>query len=98
MAERGKQIASIKLEMEQGQIAEIAKAGQLESFIESAVRLFKRDLKAELVAGSAVSTALFYVDDDFGTGPRPPFWHQIRATELLEERVKVLEKEFAVRR
>lgn len=87
----GNPIGSVTLDVDKDQIAEIAAAGRLEAFIERATELFRRDLKAELVAGSAVRTELFAIDDDFGTGPRPPFWHRIRSLELLEERVRELE-------
>jgi hypothetical protein len=84
MAEKN-EIGTITLKIDQQQLRKIATSGRLEKFIEKATELFKRDLKAELVKESVSSseTALFLYDDEFGTGPRPPHWHNIARIELL---------------
>jgi len=90
-----REIGKITLEINPEQLERIAGSGRMEEFIAKATTLFNRDLKAELVKGSAssVSTALAYMEnDDFGTGPRPPFWHNIAQIDELKARINTLEK------
>lgn len=90
-----KEIGKITLEINPEQLERIISNGRMEEFISKATKLFNRDLKAELVKGSAssVGTALAYMDnDDFGTGPRPPFWHNIGQIDELKVRINALEK------
>jgi hypothetical protein len=94
-----KQIGQIALEIDAGQLKKIAEAGRLEEFAEKAAALFALDLKSELVAGStsSVNTKLVFFDnDEFGTGPRPPHWHNIGKIDNLQSRISALEKVIAL--
>ena len=89
------ELAKITLKIDPEQLKKIAQSGRLETFIEKATELFRRDLKAELVkeATSSIDTSLFLLDDDeFGTGPRPPWWHYIATLEALTKRIEVIEQ------
>jgi hypothetical protein len=94
MAKDDKELAKITLQIDAQQLRSIANAGRLEEFISKATEIFARDLKAELVkeSVSSVGTALFLFDDEFGTGPRPPFWHNIARIDALISRIDVLEQ------
>jgi ferric iron reductase protein FhuF len=94
MAKDDKEFAKITLQIDAQQLKTIANKGRLEEFIAKATEIFARDLKAELVkeSVSSVGTALFLFDDEFGTGPRPPFWHNIARIDALTLRLDVLEQ------
>ena len=94
MAKEDKELAKITLQIDAQQLRSIANAGRLEEFIAKATEIFARDLKTELVkeSVSSVGTALFLFDDEFGTGPRPPFWHNIARIDALIARIDVLEQ------
>lgn len=89
-----KSIGQITLEIDKEQLKRITQEGRLEEFAEKAAAIFARDLKSELVAGSvsSVNTNLAYLVDDFGTGPRPPHWHNIGKIDDLLSRVSAIEK------
>ena len=93
--ERKHQIGQIALQIDEGQLKKISEAGRLEEFVAKASALFARDLKSELVAGSVSSVTtnlVFFDNDEFGTGPRPPHWHNIGKIDDLQSRVNALEK------
>ena len=95
MAKEEKELAKITLQIDAQQLRRIADRGLLEEFIAKATEIFARDLKAELVkeSVSSVGTSLFLFDDDeFGTGPRPPFWHNIARIDALTARLDALEQ------
>lgn len=95
MVKDDRELAKISFQIDAQQLKKITDRGQLEAFIAKATEIFARDLKAELVkeAVSSVGTSLFLFDDDeFGTGPRPPFWHNIARIEALTARLDALEQ------
>ena len=100
MARNTGKIGTITMKIESAQLKKIANSGRLEEFIAKATDFFRRDLTTKLVSESAssVSTALFMEEDDFGTGPRPPFWHQLAKMESMETRIKDLERMIVVKR
>lgn len=75
-------------------LRKIANSGHLEEFVAKATDIFRRDLKAELVseAASSVATSLFFEDGEYGTGPRPPHWWNIKHIEVLTTRIESLEQ------
>lgn len=85
-----KQLANIDFGMDDEQLKRVAASGRLEEFIARATELFGRDLRAQLEAGtvSSLSTALFMIDDEFGTGPRGPLWHHIARSDALVNRLE----------
>lgn len=100
MAEK-KELAKITLEISPDQLKKIISAGKLENFVNQAVGIFKLDLETELVkeAVSSVKTSLFLDDDyEYGTGPRPPHWWDLKRMDALEARIKTLEQTFNVLR
>lgn len=93
------EIGQIVMKIDKEKLQRITEAGRLEEFAEKATAIFARDLKSELVAGgvSSVSTNLaFYDNDEFGTGPRPPHWHNIGKIDALVSRINTLEKVIGV--
>lgn len=98
MAEKN-EIGTITLKINPEQLRKIANSGRLEEFVVKATEIFRRDLKAELVTetASSVATALFFEDDEFGTGPRPPHWWNIKLIEALTTRIEVLEQQSIIR-
>jgi hypothetical protein len=90
-----KELAKISLEISPDQLKRIINLGKMEEFVNQAVEIFKLDLKTELVkeSVSSVKTALFLEDDDeYGTGPRPPHWWNLKKMEALEARISLLEQ------
>lgn len=89
-----KEIGEIAFKIDPRQLKKIAAAGRLEEFAEKAVMIFARDLKSELVSESvsSINTSLMFFDDDFGTGPRPPHWHNIGKIDDLVSRINAIEK------
>ncbi|MCF6149435.1 MAG: hypothetical protein E3K37_12345 [Candidatus Kuenenia sp.] len=92
--ERRDEIGTITLKINPEQLRKIANSGRLEEFVVKATEIFRRDLKTELVTevASSVSTSLFFEDDEYGTGPRPPHWWNIKHIETLTTRIQVLEQ------
>lgn len=97
---KARQIGNIEFGVDDEQLKEIAAVGRLEEFIARATELFSRDLRAQLEAEtvSSLSTALFLIDDEFGTGPRPPLWHSIARADVLAHRLETLETAFQLER
>lgn len=87
------QFANIEFQIDEKELTNIAESGRLEEFVSRATELFGRDLRAKLEAESvsSLSTALFLIDDEFGTGPRPPLWNHIARTDALIDRLGTLE-------
>ena len=98
--EMGKEIGKITLEINPDQLKKIVQSGRLEVFVETATRLFNRDLKAELVkeSVSSIGTELVSFDDDeYGTGPRPPHWWNIGRIDALVQRLDLIEKTIGIK-
>ena len=92
--DKAREIGRIGFEFDTNVVKKIAAEGRLEEFVDKAVAIFARDLKAELIDEnvSSVSTALMFYDDEYGTGPRPPHWHNIGRIERLASRLSAIEK------
>lgn len=94
--ENEKKIGTITLDIDPRQVEKIVNSGNLAKFVTQATELFARDLKTKLVeeSVSSVSTSLAYFEDDdrYGTGPRPPFWHNLAEINQLNERISAIEK------
>ena len=91
----GSEIGKITFKIDPENLKQIVHSGRLEDFVAKATEIFRRDLKAELVKEtvSSVETSLFFFDgDEFLTGPRPPWWHNIAQIDQLATRIQALEQ------
>ena len=91
----GSEIGKITFKIDPEKLKQIAHSGRLEDFVAKATDFFRRDLKAELVketVSSVETSLLFFDDDEFGTGPRPPWWHSIAQIDVLTTRIQALEQ------